>query len=144
MVGDLPDWSYGRPTWFDRAPTDQTIWYEAGPVAPHGITVRATYTPPAGRNAWVENAFLLVQRQTAAGAASLARANLRYTPSGGAAEILATAQFWTNAVGDGMATPYGGGLLLVSGDTIDLATGDVSTGGACWYTLSAKITEFDA
>jgi hypothetical protein len=85
-----------------------------------------------------------VTRETAATTVGIAQAWWALTPSGGSEKYLLMARLTTNNVGDNREHGIGATLILNAGDALKGYTGDSSTGGACHYFLSYKITEFDA
>jgi hypothetical protein len=85
-----------------------------------------------------------VTRVSAATTVDVAQAAWALTPSGGTEHFLLQARLITNNVGDTREHGIGATLILNAGDTLTGYTADYSTGGACHYFLSYKITEFDA
>jgi hypothetical protein len=134
----------GRPAWYDRNPTHKLLSWGQLNVAPHGETVRWTYTVPAGKKAFVESVFAYLRRSAAATTVGRAAVVIWITPSGGSAAILIDVEILTNNVGDSDRQGVGQSLILLPGDTIEARTVDISTGGTVNYSAAAKITEFDA
>lgn len=132
-----------RPDYFDRNPIIRWQQYVAAGIAPHGGTVRWTYTVPAGKKAYLENGFMQTRRDSVAAPAGQALASIRYTPNGGTIARFAATDVSTNAVGDKDAVVLGPLALLMVGDVVDSLTQDGSTGGVMTHIATAKITEFD-
>lgn len=132
-----------RPNYYDRQPTGILVYY-TNVVAPHGSTVRGTYTVPVGRVAFLELFFLNGYRNNAAAATGLVQAYVEFTPNGGVASRILQIQFFTNTqyTGDRQQSPTFG--QMKAGDNIRFSTFDGSTGGDCGYILAIKGVEFDA
>jgi len=126
-----------RPEWYDRNPSQAGINYTATNVAPHGSTVRATYTVPSGKKAFVAAAELDVRRRTAATTLGSVLAWLTF---GG---ILGLQVLHENNTVDARRSieTYLGGVLF-AGQSLQLSTWDASTGGAMDYVLTTIIVEF--
>jgi len=125
--------------WYDRNASQAGIYWNSVNVAPHGSTVRATYTVPSGKKAFVCAAELDVRRRTAATTLGTVLAWLTFAGNM-ALQILHE----NNTVDNRQTiTCYLGGILL-SGQSLQLSTWDASTGGAMDYMLTALIVEFSA
>jgi len=128
-----------RPEWYDRNASQAGIAYGATNVAPHVITSRASYTVPSGKKAFITAVQLDVRRRVAATTLGtvLARLNL----AGGTGFV---ALHENNTVDSRRSIETSIGSILLAGQTIELQTQDISTGGAMDYTLSVVIVEFSA
>ena len=133
-----------RPAWYDRNPSIQVKNYSAAGVAPHTSTLRWSYTVPSGKKAFLELADIEVVRATAATTVGMVSAGITYTPSGGSEVNVIVVEIRTNGVGDRAGKTVGQAFVMSAGDSIKAYTTDTSTGGTIDYTMSAKITEFDA
>src|SRR6266498_1442308 len=131
----------GRPVYYDRNPAIRWALYNVDTVAPHVDTTRAAYTVPAGKKAYAEATFAQVIRAAAAAAAARAYAAIRYTPSGGTIAQFVRVLISTNGVGDKDSMQGGSFSFLATGDLVELAPGDGSTGGTVDYRLTLKATE---
>lgn len=133
-----------RPETYDRNPLAVTAVYEGSGLAPHGFTIRSTYTVPSGKKAWLDSLFTLVRRITVAAPAATVQASVYYDPVVGSNAYLGRALLWTNAVDDKDVVQLSPGSVMFAGDSINIATGDGSTGGTVDYNTYIKVTEFDA
>lgn len=133
-----------RPTYFDRNGVPTAIAMTVNASAPNIETVRASYTVPAGRKAYLSAVWLWVRRMTAAAPAALAYSDLRYTPNGGTNRYMSQAPLATNGVNDFSDRTLTGFDIMSTGDNIQLVQADGSTGGTCEFFSTAKYTEFDA
>lgn len=136
--------SPSRPAYYDRNPAVQFAAYSASAVAPHTATVRATYTVPTGKKAYLESLLCRARRNAAASAVGQQIAYAQYTPSGGAASIFIMAELFNNTVGATAFVNQGQSGLMAAGDIIDLVTVDNSTTGSGDYNLAARIVQYDA
>lgn len=138
---------YSNPTaargaYHDRSAVNVTRSYNALNVAPHGLTVRASYTVPAYHIAMIDLVSLATMRNTVATTPAVYQAFLRYTPSAGSPiDMLqcATAQNSTNVF---TTLNLSGAGVLLPGDVIELLTTDGSTGGTVHYNAILKILQF--
>ena len=128
----------------DRNPTKIHQVYRAGAIAPHGATVRWTYTVPASRMALVEMVSLIILRDAAPTTASYGLVYLSYFPSGGSAQFATEVIEITATVGVPQQVLIGQGMLLKAGDALSGNTNDLSTGGTYFYEVTMVATEFDA
>jgi len=125
--------------WYDRNASQAGIYWGSVNVAPHSYTIRASYTAPSGKKAFVCASELDVRRRTAA--TTLGTVLVWLTFAGNMAlQILHE----NNTVDNRQTIPcYLGGILL-SGQSLELLTWDASTGGAMDYNLTTLIVEFSA
>jgi len=133
-----------RPAWYDRNPIQQVDYYTGQTVAPHGVTIRCTYTVPAQKKAIVESLQVNLVRRATATTAGVAGAYAMLTPNGGTAEEILDSHIFANTIGDKDGQAQQGALTLLEGDKLDLKTYDGSTGGTVDYFVAFKLTEFDA
>lgn len=134
----------GRPAWYDRNPTQITLWYTVNIQSPHSQTQRWTYTVPSGKKAMLEALDGLICIQSAATTPGRRKIMVQLTKAGGGSAQIFNLQIITNNVGDIQTKALGTSILLLSGDTLSGFTADESTGGTVDYRLMAKLTEFDA
>ena len=131
-----------RPAYNDRQPIPILANYLASGVAPHAMTVRASYTPPDGYAAFIESIVLQVIRQSAAGVLSYSEAFIYFLPYYGGTYQLLPCTLFNNTVAQyaqQSLTSYG---YMAFGDTLQIKTQDTSTGGFCAYSGLIKGTEF--
>lgn len=133
--------SYARPQWFDRNPLPASIGFHASAVAPHGNTVRATYTVPASRKAWIASIFFNVVRLTVAAPAGEVILQAEAPTAGTSAAIIVLG---SNGVGDRASDGFGQSITLLATQIVRVITQDTSTGGTCRYDEDVQITEYDA
>lgn len=133
-----------RPQFYDRSAATNVLAFDQGGVAPHGDTIRATYTVPVNKKAWMDTVFMRTERTGAAAPVAVVRVSCRYTPSGGSSVLLAHILHRDNTLAIDRTSSLTAMGYLSTGDTVALHTSDSSTGGANDYTLAAKFTEFDA
>ena len=137
--------SSARPAWYDRNPKVRVATYSAAGVAPHGVTQRISYNCPVDRIALIEMLNGWVARKTAATTAGVAGIWWSLQPSGEAeGGLFNSVNFVSNDVGVGGIGALGVTVTLFSGDVIRGSTRDTSTLGTCDYSMTHKITEFDA
>lgn len=145
MPSGKADWDTGRLLYYDRNPSPTVLSYIFRAVAPAGSTLRATYTVPTDKKAFLETSQLDVVRSAAATTPSFVAFLLRQTPSGGTAQEIQWAQIQDNhnAVGDRNTVFWASSIMLLEGDVLAMTTLDSSTGGAIDYLGIAKVNEFD-
>jgi len=124
----------------DRAPLTNQEVYNAATVAPHGPTVRWTYTVPTGRKALLQSAYVKLMRQVAAAPVGYAQAYIVYQTTG----IIISASINTNVIGDGSQLAIGQSITMLAGEEIHAGSDDASTGGSFRYLISANLLEYDA
>jgi hypothetical protein len=128
-----------RPPYYDRTPLAVTIFNTTTDTAPAGSTVRATYTVPTNRKAFVTHGTLQTIRVTAA--TTSARAE-EYAVLAGL--IAAIASIENNAVGTQASIGFGSGYVVLAGQVVQLTTNDGSTAGTLTFVGALGILEFDA
>lgn len=137
--------SSSRPSLEDRNPINTALAYSASGVAPHGVTVRATYTVPTGRKARVEDTEVFAFRDSVATTAGQQHAYFGLTPSGGSLTNFRRIITLGNVVATTFDRANGySGMLLKAADAITITTSDASTAGSYTYDIGAKYTEGDA
>lgn len=131
------------PNYYDRNPLSRVLKYNSGAIGPHAETSRGQYAVPAKRRAFITATFIHIQRQSAATTARDARAYISLAIN----SLLAwvdRGDVITNGVYDGVVKALSGTVILSAGDTVDIYTGDDSTGGMVNYLVSVHYVEFDA
>lgn len=117
--------------------------YQAAAVAPHGTTVRATYTVPSGVRALLAHcytAMVVDVVQTAIGNADI-RVNVQ--PSGGAARpVVGNLAGLPLAVGSAAGKAASPQWVMFTGDIATIETEDAATGGSKRYQGHALVYEF--
>lgn len=135
-----PPTTSGRNAYYDRNPTDVFNFTSQNALAPHALTNRWTYTVPAGRKAYLSNAFTIIHIVTAATTAGQRSARIT-TPS---VTFFLNRSVYANAVDTVDQANNGGTVLLLAGDASSGADVDVSTGGTVDFLYGSSATEFDA
>ena len=110
-------------------------------VAPHGATLRASYTAGENKIALVKYITLSVGRVTAATTASRVRIWIVVTPYAGPAVNFAEARIYTNTVGDSDRVAFPVDFRLMPGEIMSIYTQDASTGGTCDFNGNILIQE---
>lgn len=128
----------------ERTPLKITGHYNAAGIAPHGDTVRWSYTVPAGKKARVEHLFGLAFRDGLAPGVSITAAYIQITPSGGSTVILFRAIISGVAVGELHTLSEATNILMLAGDLIEGSTVDTAGGGTARYGVGMIASEFDA
>ncbi len=127
-----------RPPYYDRNPLAVTIFNTTLDTAPAVATVRATYTVPTNRKAFVTHFTLEVIRVTAA--TTSARA-FEYATLAGLISAIATIE--NNTVGTQAFAGSGSGYVVLSGQVVQLTTDDGSTAGTVSFIGAIGMLEFD-
>lgn len=141
----MPLWqpakALSRPVYYDRDPVPEfAYWINA--VAPHGVTLRATYGPATGRAAFLERFTLQAFRTTVAAPAADVNHWANFNPFYGGAFRFAYVVFSSNTlyvVNDDNGSDFG---YMAFGDDIEIYSLDNSTGGSVAYLGSVKCTDF--
>lgn len=128
---------------YERNSITRVLYNSQQLIGPHALTVRATYTVPAGRRAVLTATHLWKVRNTAAAPIGEWRASLRLTVNAVQCTLRSLSS-WDNTllIPTNQDTPEA--VFLNAGDIIDLLTFDGSTGGTCSYVVGASYVEFDA
>jgi hypothetical protein len=130
----------GRLAYYDRTTlTSVSLALLNAAVAPHGDTVRITYTTPTNRKAFVEAFIVFWRRVTAA-----APVGTVVSESDVGLSVVGYIRNTLNAVDNTDRVALGNCGLLAAGDIAKAHDSDAGTGGTCDYFSSAKIAEFDA
>src|SRR5574341_363058 len=122
----------------DRNAVQKNGTVQLNGVAPHALTVRATYTVPAGKRFLLTAVHLWVRRRTAATTAGLVQ--MKVDTSLG---IEIPIQSSKNAIDDLMSSDAAPNVLLQAGETVNTRTSDTSTGGTVDYLGGYMGYEFD-
>ena len=141
MPSGHADWTI-RPEYYDRAPLPQLLNFSAFALGPHAATVRASYTVPSGKRAYIELARSFIRRNTAATAVSEVRGTINLNSTDALTNTLVHTEFLDNATTARHDQVVGVSGLLVAADVVRILTQDAGTGGTCSYYLTAKAVEF--
>lgn len=133
-----------RLLYYDRTAVTHALNSNLNGLAPHALTIRWTYTVPAGRVAYVESAQVTAWRETAAAPLGTVGAVVRCTPVAGVLCNIVGAWLFDNTVGARQAEALGSMGYLSAGDVIDGITFDQGVGGTASYRVDAKYTEAQA
>lgn len=132
-----------RPNFYDRNPRTGMLTVNIANVAPHGLTLRATYTVPGNKKAWLDSIWTHIVRSAAAAPSQVALIRVTETTSFSGAQVAFFNYFTSGAVLGTQSAILANDGFLASGDNIQVSTIDGSTGGSCDYDFSVKYTEFD-
>lgn len=134
-----------RFAYYDRNTVKRSISFKGDALAPHALTVRATYTVPSASKAFAEFFFTDLLRLTAAGTPGSPINFISHTPDGGAPAAIFLARLLStqNAINDTVKHAQGVFLLANDDDAFTLSTQDGSTTGTVFYEVRAHIVEFD-
>ncbi len=127
---------------YDRNTLIRALAYQNSALAPHGITVRATYTVPAAKKAVITQIDFTWGRQTAAAPVGDVFLQATVTVNGVTAEI-AGLYVRDNTLFNWKNQNVPAQIWLNAGDIINLSTFDGSTGGTGYYVLGLVYVEFD-
>lgn len=132
--------------YYDRNPTSFTLAFSQQTIAPHAATVRATYTVPTSRKAFIEiSQCFLIFESVGDLVLGSAQSFYRFTPSGGVAASVVTALAQGICpVRTYVAMLFGASIEMQAGDKLDAMTSNLYTASTCTHVLSLKGTEFDA
>lgn len=111
--------------------------------APHGNTLRDSYTVPGGKRGVLINAESGVQRITAAGVLGLASCVFSLTLNGSGNILIARSMIYSNNVGEHVERIAQNTIALAAGDKVEVYTYDVSTGGTILHVANALIAVWD-
>ena len=137
--------SFARPAWYDRKPKTNLGTYSDANIGPHAITERITYTCPEDRNGMIEMMNARATRKTAAAPVGTVAIWWTIQPQDGTERtIFHAVEFYDNNVGFNGKGALGVTVTLFSGDILRGKTRDAGTGGTLDYSMTQKITEFDA
>lgn len=140
---DINNAASSRADFYDRGADGVHIGYEGNAIAPHGSTVRATYTVPANSKVIINAAQLYLMRATAPAGAGIYNAWLQYTPSGGSAVPIVKAYHKSPTQYTNINVLLSSGFVMYPGDKLELVTADISAGGTISYILHVMMSEFD-
>jgi hypothetical protein len=131
--------------YYDRNPLSFTLGFIGQSIGPNNI-IRATYTVPASRKAFIETATLTEVFETVGDLAlGFAQAIVQVTPSGGvAATVLFCHAEGFCPVRTHAQNSVGSSIELQPGDRLDLLTINAYTATLLAFVMSVKGTEFDA
>lgn len=128
----------------DRVATPAHIFFGLDTFAPHGSTVRASYTVPTGFKAKINGCYVFIEIESPA--AVPARRNVTVviqSPGiGGLSVMSRTFGQDQNADGAVKEGELGFAYTLLTGEQIQLVTQDNSTGGFVSYFASAEVTQY--
>lgn len=133
-----------RPAYYDRNPITTMVSINLAVVAPHVLTLRASYTVPANKKAWLDSVWLHIVRSNAAAPAGPAEIRCNETTTVVGAQLATYVYHNNNTVGFDVTQNLANGGFLGTGDNIQVFTIDTSTGGSCDYDMAVKATQFDA
>jgi len=128
-----------RLEYYDRNPAPGLVSWTADGIAPHGATIRASYTVPTGKKALIVGGTAMMMRATAATTLGRARA-YGATPT----SIVFDLFHKSNTVDSLQQVVSAVSYVIYAGITTSLVTADASTGGTIDYNVYLTYTEFSA
>ncbi len=133
----------GYQDFFDREGRALAFAFWDTGSAPAGLTVRFTYTVPAGKAALITLRTASIMCRTAAAPRAFAAAYHRSNLSVGGLREGVAAQGPGNVAGDNANMAAGVSGPIKAGDILEGVTLDSSTGGFLAYGLGLEVLEFD-
>lgn len=132
-----------RPNYYDRNPATNITTVAVGGITPHGSTVRASYTVPADKKAYLDSLWASMIRDGVTGSPGSTVMLIGYVPIGGSVGYLMqlfmnNGTLWTQVSDVVPAFGYMG-----PGDHFNVSTTDASSGGTFQFNAGVKRTEFD-
>lgn len=141
----MPRWYAGSDTarriYYDRDPIPIYAAY-GGTVGPHGLAVRASYTPPIGYAAFIEVISFLNVRHVLATTPVFSTTELKFYPFYGGVVPISIQLFPNNVTYQSMALQLTGYGYLAYGDVLEIATQNLDAGGTVQFQATLKGTEF--
>lgn len=135
----------------DRDATPRHLRQPFTTFAPHGQTIRQSYTVPTGFQAQVSGIYAFVDIETDAAIPGRRNMTIGYSSTVSGAPITGSIlsrsiphskNFPGDLVDEAGGIELGFAYLLQEGETINISTGDSSTGGTANYFGSVLITEY--
>ncbi len=133
-----------KPFWYDRNSLQAGGLFAAATIPPHAMTMRTTYTVPAGRAALVSSIVLAALRAAAPATLNEFAFQALVYPFGAGPHNIVYTRIALAAQWDSYNEFTGFSLLLSVGDRFELYTEDSSIGGSYNISTGFAITEFDA
>jgi hypothetical protein len=128
-----------RQAYYDRTPASKTLFFNSNSVAPHSNTVRATYTTPTAKKAFITSGVFEMERSNVATTVGVTTLS-----STAAALTLVNLISIDNTLGSYRVASPSGGHILNAAEAVNIADADQSTGGAMDISEALGIVEFDA
>ena len=133
----------GYQDFFDREGDPRSFSYYNTGVNPHVLTVRFTYTVPAGKAAFVMSRAASIARTDPASSPFAAAAYHRSNLSAGGLKEVLLVPMRSNTIGDTVVIAQGRCGPIAAGDVLEGVTVDGSVAGAIGYSLGLEVMEFD-
>ncbi len=130
--------------WYDRNPLDVSINWTLNGAIPHVNTLRASYTVPANRSAFLTGINGEMRRITPATGTGYHRMQYKIDPVAGGLRAFLQLTGRGEAEDDGVFLMLSPQMILVAGDTVTIYSTDTSPDGVVAYEASFVISEFDA
>ena len=140
---DIVNAASARADFYDRNAEGMQLGWSAAATAPHGLTVRDTYTVPASRKAIINSLELLIVRDLVGGINGYTQAWFSYTPFGGVAAFIAQLGDYNQVIGSKSLLATSPTFVMYPGDILTVNSADSCGGGTNMYALYGLITEFD-
>ena len=128
---------------FERNPVEAHIRYQSV-LSPHGTTLRAEYTVPAGKFAILKNTVAYILVETVSTTPGLKGTYILLDIGGVHYQFcLATLGADRDAIGNDTIQMLSNEVLLKAGDRIYINTNNYSTGGTVTHLGTVLITQYD-
>lgn len=130
-----------RPTYWDRNPTARAQ-STSNVYSPSGTLTLLSYSPPAGKAAYVESVYLGIERGSAPAASGDVQCSASVAMASGGSGLILRATFNTGSSGAVSIAQNSDIGFIAFGDTISITLFDGSTGGTVTAQVCIKLTEF--
>ena len=139
----VSSFAVARPAYYDRNATSSFVSY-SGDVAPHGDTLRATFTTAAGKKAYIETGVVYIRQSSGASVINRSLAVLRIVSGTDTNDVARIDSLSSATTSTSRTDKLAGQPTIYAGETLTIRTLDLSTGGTLDFNIGAKITSFDA
>jgi hypothetical protein len=127
---------------FERSASFKFLTRDAPGVAPHALTIVASYTVPAGRAVYLSYSMAFARRASAPTTSGLIVESIYILDAVGNKGRLLIWQAPLPNVNDNRLELATHGIYLTEGYKIEIATEDLSSGGTVDYRIAVHFTEF--
>jgi len=139
---DIVNAASARATFYDRNPIPLGLNYNSS-LAPHGLTVRWSYTVPVGKKFLMAYSYAYGFKSVLAGAPGPFRGQIRVTPVVGAVYYPIWVYTYLLTLGDVGEMNGNTSVAFLPGDVIEGLTQDTNGGGNILFSIGMSGTEFD-
>ena len=140
---DIVNAASARADFYDRNALVVILSYNASNIVPHGVTVRDTYTVPAGKKSIVNGLSGEIIRRLVATGSGATRGYYSFTPDGGLTDRIFSVEHLALTIYTDGRNSVSPAFVMYPGDQIDLVTTDAKGTGSANYSFNGMITEFD-